>query len=209
MTESNPIQNYTNWFTSPTARGDAQDIARTKNFEHERLKFLLGRLKLGNRTNELMQLYQEQTGERSLRFAAFNQLFPTFPFVLGAHTLCNLTVPWGKKNTGSDYAVHRDDQSTEPARFKKFGWVPFVLAYQEFYSSVVTDGELRRVCLIYPRKGFLHGMCIHNDQSEEFWPSGLAWVYKFNDGGRDRRLFVMPFQSLVEAIYAGGRGWKP
>jgi hypothetical protein len=49
-------------------------------------------------------------------------------------------------------------------------------------------------------------MCIHNDESEQFWVDGLSWVYKFGNG---RRLYVSPFQNLIDAIYDHGRGWRP
>jgi hypothetical protein len=151
--------------------------------------------------------WSQEYGQHELRFAAFQEMFPTFPFVFGCHMLQGLAVPWSTKPTPITYAVHTDTHSVEAARYTKFDAVPFVVAYKELYEQLATFANGRSIALVFPRKGFLHGMVLHDDQSEQYWPQGLAEVYKFTAGGRDRRLYRMPFTALVAAI--ASQQWKP
>ena len=203
-------EEYVQRFAQQAARGSPAVLqATTWRFEHERCLFLLRTFRLAPfHKQEMAQLHARHAGDRLLTFAAFNEHFPTFPFLLGAHTLQGLEVPWGDKLTSSHYTVHEDPYSTEPSRFRKFGWVPFVVAYTRFYAQHAATVN-RRLCLVFKRKGIVNGMCVHNDDSERYWPAGLAWVYKFSESGQDRRLYVLPFDNLVGAVYAGGRGWRP
>lgn len=180
------------------------------SFERERLRWLLTRLKISRaQQNQIARTHQTATGRFELRFSTFNEVFPTFPFVLGASKLQNLVVPHGPDKsftTPANYAVHRDAYSTEPARFKKFHWVPFAKAFRDFYETVTSEARVRKVCLVFPRKGFREGMCIHNDDTETYWEEGLCWVYKIPKTGN--KLFIQPFNNLVDAIHANGRGWR-
>lgn len=175
-------------------------------FEASRLKALMQRMKLADHLGAVFLQAEQMTGVRELRFAAFNELFPTFPFRIGCHTLRGLPLPYGDKKTPMDYWVHRDNQSVEPARFKKFNWVPFKIAYDQLVQQMANPADLRKIALVFPRKGFTDGMVIHNDESENYWHTGLCWVYKQADGSR---LYVQPFTALIEAIYHQGRGWRP
>lgn len=185
-------------------------ISATRQFEDGIVKFMLTRMNIAKyRADAIRENNFNATGVKLLSLACFNEYFTNFPFLLGANLLRRLEVPWSPKITAANYAVHTDPYSTVPSCFKQFNWVPFVVAYVALYDQMAAKSNNRGICLVFPRKGLPRGMCIHNDDSEQYWPSGLAWVYKFTDGGKDRRLFVQPFQSLVEAIYANGRGWKP
>jgi hypothetical protein len=135
--------------------------------------------------------WQAEHGERYLKFASFNDVFPTFPFLLGSTRL--------------DIHVHKDPKSTEPSRFKKFSRVPFVQAYEEFHADMVAEAATRSVALVFPRRGFKYGLVIHNDDSETYWERGLCWVFK----GEKHRLYVQPYANLLDAIYKNGHGWRP
>ena len=160
-------------------------------FEGALVRHTLKRLGLSHAERRVRNLWHASTGDYYLKFSAFNTEFPSFPFLIGSTRL--------------DVQVHLDKQSTEPARFKKFGAVPFVQAYEEFYADVSAEAATRRVALVVPRRGFRYGLVIHNDEDETHWERGLCWVFK----GKKHRLYVQPYANLLDAIYSDGRGWRP
>lgn len=172
-------------------------------YERGLVTWVLTRLKLKHHSSRISDL-AEAGGARKLSFAAFNEYFTEFPFFLGCHNLKSLALPYGKKTTGFDYTVHADPDSFEPARFRKFSRVPFVIAYKHLFESLDSS---RRIAMIFPRRGLQRGMVIHNDESEKYWQHGLSWVYKFPETGN--RLYVMPAAPFIDSIYAAGRGWRP
>ncbi len=103
------------------------------------------------------------------------------------------------------YKLHTDVHAAEPARYKDFARVPYVAAYARFVESLGRTADIRPVCLVFPRMG-TNGMCLHNDQSERHWTHGLCEVYK---GAEDHKLYKLKFDTLIAAIYANGRGWRP
>ncbi len=206
--EDPKLRNRFNQMHSGGANRAARAADEALTFEQERLRFLLGKLKLKYAQKDIAKDWENHCGRYELRFAAFNNRFPTFPFLLGANTLRDLALPYGKaRRTPFDYAVHTDPYSTEPSRFKQFQWVPYVVAYKEFYELVAAKAETRKIAMVFPRKGFLHGMVIHNDDTEQYWTHGLCQVYKFPDRGT--KLFMLPFQNLIEGVYSNGHGWRP
>ena len=178
-------------------------------FEEARVRFVLREFKLTAVIPSLLRDQALVAGRPTLTFSAFADRFPSFPFLFGTSVLRLVEVPWSRGavggRTSADYVVHRDPYSTEPARYSKFGWVPFVIAYANFYESMAAEANGRRIGLIYPRTGLRDGMVIHNDESEQFWTSGLVQVYK--DPDTQTRLYVQPFSALIKSIYASGRGW--
>jgi hypothetical protein len=161
-------------------------------FEAALVRHMLKRLSLPKSAERRVRdRWQEQHGERYLKFAAFNAVFSTFPFLMGSTRL--------------ETHVHEDPKSTEPARFKKFSRVPFVQSYEEFFQDVAVEAATRSTALVFPRRGFRYGLVIHNDESETYWDKGLCWVYK----GEKHRLYVQPFVNLLDAIYRDGHGWRP
>jgi hypothetical protein len=133
---------------------------------------------------QLYEHWHRATGNDGvLRFSAFNNVYPYFPIVLGSTRL--------------DEPIHRCKHSIEPARYKKFTKVPFVVAYQDFFSERFVKGDLRSIGLVFPRRGFKHGLVIHNDDSETSWTQGSCWVYKTNKGVR---LYVQPYLQLLNGI---------
>lgn len=204
-----------NWFSDQMSHHvpDNQIAHELVQFERERLKWLLTRFKLKHHIARLIRYCESETGTAALRFSAFNDCFPTFPFVIGCTRLQRVPMPGRVRKGGQpkltplDYHIHRDPASTEPARFKQFQAVPFVGAYQTFYNEAAKHANGRAIALIFPRRGFLHGMVMHNDASEQYWSEGLSWVYKVPS--TENKLYVRPLSALVEDIYDGGRGWRP
>lgn len=172
---------------------EAQGADAQLNFETTLVKHMLARLKLSEYKGELYKIWQQQHDERRLTFVALNFQFPTFPFLLGCSRL-------------EGNPVHKDRKSTEPARFKSFGSVPFVQAFHEFKEQVGQEAAWRSVGVIFPRKGFRYGMIIHDNDEESYWEQGLSWVYKDAKGDR---IYVQPFTAVLDSIYDNGRGWRP
>ena len=202
-----------NWFNELNADTTGMEarlaVDDDQKFEEGQVRFTLQKFKLQFYARQMVEQERQQNGSNYLKFAIFNEMFPSFPFIMGASRLRNLPIIRNGRTlakTPVDYEVHRDSASTEPARFKNFGRVPFQCAYQYFYDKASTDDDGRKVCLTFPRKGFLRGMCIHNDSSEEHWTSGLSWVYKMPNGSR---IYVQPYSALLDAIHKNGRGWRP
>lgn len=189
----------------------AEDLAgQEMKFERVRVRFLLRQFKLGAAVErQLVRKHHQDTGRSELRLATFCDRYSTFPFYLGFSTLRGIPVPWtaGAKDghTPPDYHVHRDMYSTEPARFRMFRWVPFVIAYGRFYQAAQGAAAGRKIGLVFLRHGISDGMVIHNDESEQFWTHGLCQVYK--DPQTERKLYVHKFADLVAAIK--GSGWTP
>lgn len=190
--------------------GEEQRAVEDAKYEHGRVDHMLKRFKLTASRRAMMNARAASTGQAQLTFDDFNDRFPTFPFAMAAHRLRGVAC-LGKKGqaTPDDYQVHRDPNATEPARFKKFMRVPFVAAYLEVLAYRQDLADPRPLAMTFPRKGFLHGMVIHNDDSERYWHDGLCWVYKGEDEGRAVRYYVQPFSALIEAIFDDGRGWRP
>ena len=82
-----------------------------------------------------------------------------------------------------------------------------MVAFQQFYCAHAAQQAGRQLALVFPRRGVSGGMCIYEDRSERYWSRGLVHVYKFDDEGKDRRLYVRPFTWLLDEVYANG--WRP
>lgn len=172
-------------------------------WESTRVRHLLTKFGANASTARLKAFEQGRTGTTDLTFHAVAEVFPHVPFVFRASTLRGIPVPYDSGRTDRDYAVDRDWRSTEPSRFKNFRHVPFVLEFLRQFESMSPNEE--RACgLVFPRRGFAHGLVVHDDDSETYWTSGLSWVYKLpelrSNFPRRPKLFVVPFTSLLVAI---------
>lgn len=183
-------------FSGTAARRDRVD-ADDLTFERSTLRFVAQRTgATAQATRALDRLWEQRTGDpRGARFVLFNELFTGFPFRISTSRLRGIPVPWGTTDAG--YEVHADPYATEPARFKNFKSVPFVAA---FLAAAVETVAGINTCLVFPRKGFARGLCIHDDNSEQYWTNGLCWVYKYDDGEREQRLYVQPFAALIDSV---------
>ena len=174
------------------------DITRLEEeaWEHSRVRHAMKKLGLNkNDERTVVKECEQFCGSPQLRFDVFCDHFSSFPFILTTNRLRGLPLPYGKKQTPKNYQVHTDQHSFEPERYKKFDWVPFVIAYRDFKEKV---GESdRSIGLVFPRRGFQQGMIIHNDYSEQYWTTDSCWVHKDSDG---EKLFVQPFDALLIGI---------
>ena len=202
MSKNNPF--------SQLISGGSEEIRESEesaSWEHSRVRHLLKRTGLPKSAErKLLEEAKNFSDVSRLRFDLFNGEYHDFPFAFGTNRLRNLPVPYGKKQTSGNYQVHRDPYSTEPSRFKKFEWVPHVIAFREFQASREGSQDARPIGLIFPRKGFSQGMVIHNDATEQFWDEGLCWVYKDPTSMTGDKLYVQPFDSLLKTIR---QMWRP
>lgn len=156
---------------------------KARRFEESCVRLLLSRLSLTDLHEPMLERSQAYWGERRLAFPVFNELVPSFPFVLGS---------WQPTE-----AVHLDTRATEPQRFKQMQKVPFFIAYKDFFNSLDPDVlNGKKVALVFPRKSMRYGMVIHNDGGERFWRSGTCWVTKLSKG----IVYAQPFTALVDGI---------
>lgn len=207
-------QDPRSWFEAYKQGGnrDAMLAAELLAFEQRTVHTTLKILGLLKRRWELMGIVQDATGQRELRLWAFNQLFSTFPLVLGCNKLARLELPYAHKETKQKvtpdtYQIHRDKASAVPSMLLRFSHVPFTIAFKQFHATVAKEAQSRTVGLVVPRKGIVPGgLIVHNDGSEALWVSGTRIVHKF-PGAKDRRLYVEPFRVLLAAVVASG--WRP
>ncbi len=203
------------WFDQfgqdPQARIDHGDRA----FERDRVAFVMKTLGCGpKKLKDLRAAGRDMAGQPDLYFDCFNAMFPEFPFALGASTLRHLPLPYKTrgeqtKTTSPDYTVHRDYHSLEPMRYKAFEQVPFVVAYGKMSDRLQEVAVGRSVGLVFPRRGIIQGLMIHDDINHRYWTEGFAQVFKYrDDGGTEFQLIVQRFSDVIKAIAAEPGNWR-
>lgn len=176
---------------------EEQRGAAERQFEAARVRFVLKKCGLPKKAErELQELHRERLGSVGLNFALFNEIYPTFPVVLGTSRLA-----------GAE--LHRDPRAILPMWFSKFQDVPFYPPFEALESAVKGHASGRPIGLVFPRKGFAQGLIIHTEGLDEYWLHGGCYVYRGGTKNRRVDLFVRPFASLIEAIHNRGRGWDP
>lgn len=164
------------------------------SFEARSLEFLMTRFGLKKQIPIFKRRCADLTGKFHLRFVDFHNEYPSFPVYLGSERIPG---------------IHTDARCFLPALFKNFDQTPFVSAYEQLYERLEPVAEGRAIGLIFNRKGISRGLVIHDgvDLPQRVF-AGLSFVYQ---GGRKniRRLFVQPYQTLVDQLHHGGHGWRP
>lgn len=167
-------------------------------FEARTLTFLLTTFgMMPHAARELSRTCVQRTGESALRFTDFHAKYPDFPVILAT------------KRLGS---LHTDPRCFLPALFKRFDETPFWSAYEDHYEQYADRAKEtgRAVGLVFPRKGIIRGLVIHNyegDQTQRF--QGTSLIYQAVTGKRTTRIYVQAFQAFVAALSARGHGWRP
>jgi hypothetical protein len=92
--------------------------------------------------------------------------------------------------------MHRDQKSIQPNWFKSFVKVPVFNTYMDMYLEYLAGTQdSRPYCAVFPRKGFLHGLCVHNgDLSQSLQPGKTGHVYCSKSGFN---LIVQPFDDFL------------
>lgn len=164
-------------------------------YEENRLEYLLHQFHLMPRAaRQLRQAHVERYGSPALTFAGFNAAYPSFPLVLGVAGIKDL---------------HLDPRCFLPNLFKAYDRTPFVLAYEEFFDQETARADGRALGLVFRRKGIRHGLIIHD--GADLPPRVFTGTVLQYQAGRKRlrRLYVQPYQTVVEQLHHGGHGWRP
>jgi hypothetical protein len=98
-------------------------------------------------------------------------------------------------------AIHRDTKHVHPLWFKNFEKLPFVVVYLEKYReySCTSQGEFRPLCMVFPRKGFMQGMCIHNGAVDTYLREDSSG-HVYRSGKYSQDFLVQPFQSVARIL---------
>lgn len=217
-----------NRFDELNASADSSWQRETEDlqFEDRRVDYLMRQFGLQRQALQMRRQRKDQGNVGSLTFDLFEGRFPDFPFRFFAHRLVGVPLATsetamiddqgrpqdeydeeGVRRTPYNYQIHRDALSAEPARFKNFTRVPFVVAYLQRLEELGDD--IRPTGMVFPRKGFAQGMVIHNDEDERYWSEGLCQVYKGQVLGENTRLYVQPFRHLIAELRDGDAAWRP
>jgi hypothetical protein len=149
-----------------------------------------------NVRRELYRQERDETTHERLTFHSFHERFPTFPFLLGCSRLRGVK-------------LHLDKKAMIPSLFRQFNEAPFVAAYEQFYESMVARANGRSLGMVFPRKGIVRGLIIYSGDFDLDIPHSLLWTYTGGTKKSLHRLYVRPFQQVVEAIHNKGAGWRP
>ena len=81
------------------AMSGQQYIIGTKEqeFELSTVQYLIKQFGLRLHTHEILDYQESMTTVRRLTLSAFNHVFPTFPFVIGSSTLCDVPLPYTRQ----------------------------------------------------------------------------------------------------------------
>jgi hypothetical protein len=160
-----------------------QSDFQLKQWESSRVEWTLRRLKLERQRKEILS---ESVGGK-YTFAEFNRVVD-FPMYLAAEPMIG-TPP-----------IHRDPHSIHPMWFKSFCSLPFVKLYEEKLEAWFSGKRDRPLGMVFPRKGFLHGLILHNGDLERFIaPQSSCHVFK---GGKKHmmNLIVQPYTGFIDNL---------
>jgi hypothetical protein len=99
-------------------------------------------------------------------------------------------------DAGGAIPLHRLDKAVHPNWFKNFAKLPFAQVYLAKLSAYSLCGDTRPLVLVFPRKGFAQGLCVHNG-SMQYVETG-AGVHLFRAAAGD--LIVQPFRDVISKV---------
>lgn len=102
-------------------------------------------------------------------------------------------------DAGGDIPLHRLDKAVHPNWFKNFAKLPFAQVYFAKLSSYSFTGDTRPLVLVFPRKGFSQGLCIHNGDPQRYVTPGSG-VHFFRSQTGD--FLVQPFRDVLAILKA-------
>lgn len=170
-----------------------QSINFDARWESGRASFLLKKLGKGDEERS----FREQDPNDRLTFGALNETL-ALPMAFACHPM------QGK------LPVHRDIKHAHPAWFKKFDKLPVVVVYFELLNEYIGackargEYESRPFCMVFPRKGFPQGLCIHDGPREKYLTVGEG-IHLYYSRRYAREFVVQPFVSVVKVISNDGK----
>lgn len=102
-------------------------------------------------------------------------------------------------DAGGETPLHRQNKAVHPNWFKNFAKLPFAQVYFAQLSSYSLSGDTRPFALVFPRKGFSQGLCIHNGDPQRYVMAG-AGVHLFRSRTGD--CMVQPFRDVLAILKA-------
>jgi hypothetical protein len=100
-------------------------------------------------------------------------------------------------DAGDGVPLHRLDKAVHPNWFKKFGKLPFAQVYFERFAAYSLTGDTRPLALVFPRKGFAQGLCVHNGPLQQYVADG-AGVHLYRSPIGD--VTVQPFRDVISVL---------
>jgi|TARA_R110000751_G_scaffold47597_13_gene106518 hypothetical protein len=165
--------------------------AQASKWESSRVEWTMRRLKLGD---ERKQMMHESGYAGNYTYEAFIRTVPSFPMDIVAEP------------RRDELPLHRDAKAVHPMWFKSFRSLSFVSVYEERFGE--SSREERPFGMVFPRKGFLQGLILHNGDWDLFIPpQSSCHLFK---GGKKRsmNLIVQPYQGFIDHVYKG-LSWRP
>jgi len=164
-------------------------------FEESKVAFTVRRLCLNKQLcQELDTMEFQRTGtQRTIStFATFNSRFPSFPVVLSANWL-------------NGVKLHNRADCVHPKWFQSFSRLPFFRPFVELVRVAEANREVRPQGMVFPRKGIMHGLIVHNADSQTYSEKCRS-MHVYRGDGID--LVVQPFSGFLDSILAS-RLWTP
>jgi len=164
-----------------------QADSQGRQWESSRVEWTLRRLKLESQRKELAVGY--------FTFVEFNRVV-NFPMRLAAEPML------GQR------PVHRDPLLIHPMWFKSFQGLSFVRSYEEKFEDLGNPLGQLPFGMVFPRKGFLQGMLLHNGDWDLFVPpKSSCHIFK---GGKKHsmNLVVQPYAGFIDHVCTG-LSWTP
>lgn len=164
-------------------------------FEQSKVEFLLKTFNMQKLKARLLRRAREN-GSEWLTLSAFNEEFPSFPFLLGTNLL------GGTK-------LHISAACFVPSLYHRTEKAPFVKPYRDFYAANKRHAHGRSIGLILRRKGMPRGIIVHDGGLAGYEKPGMfAATYTGEEGTEPQQLFIHSFERLVKAIHDQGDGWS-
>lgn len=181
------------------SRAEELEAMQQEAGEARRVQFLLNKCRLtGGSKSAMLNVARRRTGRPRLTLALFNELVPNFPVLMNY------------VSGGPLAKLHLSSAASLPSLFKKFQDAPFVKAYADDHDSALELANGRAIGLLFPRKGIVQGLIIHDGTGLDiFWQRGAIMCYHGGTREKPTRLYVQAFGGLVEDIVAGENGWAP
>lgn len=166
--------------------------AQSSKWESARVEWTLRRLKLDSQRKEIVA---ELGFLGHFTFKSFSQAVPGFPMDLAANSRIG------------ELPLHRDSRAVHPAWFKAFLGLPIVKEFEVKFDEETSEKE-KPFGMVFPRKGFLQGLILHNGDWETFVPPRSS-CHLFRGGKkRSMNLVVQPYQGFIDHL-RNGLSWRP
>ena len=155
---------------------------RALQWENNRVEWTLNRLGKKSVKKEILA----GAGNNFLSFDDFNN-HADFPIKLFAEYLSDIP------------PIHKNQKFIHPFWFKSFLRLPIVERYSDLFEKEVRNTD-KPIGMVFPRKGFLQGLIIHNGDFEIYLPNNASCHLYRGSKASQHVLVVQPYAGLVDHI---------